>query len=436
MMACMMTLRLRWTRTLLSVKQLCAVVTLAFLATHAGGAEKLKLLLMASSGTQRTSWMQMVDAFEKANPHIQVESTVLEQEQYKRDFESIIRREAIDVAFWFAGERLRRIQQSGALDPIESGLAKEVGDVVFTRASWDSVRYGSQHFAWPLSYYAWGFLYSRYQFAKLGLRVPTQWRELLAISKRLHDAGVAPFAVGAGAGWPAAAWFDYLNLRMNGLEFHRRLLVGQESFFDRRVSQVLTEWKMLLSKGYFLNETIDKDWDSVLPYLYRQKTGMVLLGGFAVGKIPTIGPGGLDLRSDIDFFPFPQVAKSVGRFEDAPLDVLVLPAKGKNRPAALQFLRFVATSGQLSSFNGASGMLAPLSGSMREGARTMRSAKDALDRADGLAFFFDRDARTEAVPAALDAFRRFLIPPHNVPELQAALERAMQNAKADSPSFR
>lgn len=426
----MITVGLRWPRSRVFSKQCVAALVLGLFAFSTGATQPLRLLLMASSGAQRTAWVQLVDAFAKAHPDIRVESTVLEQEQYKRDFESTIRSDAIDVAFWFAGERLRQVAQSGVLDTIDRSLSKELGPAAFTRASWDAVRFESDHFAWPLSYYGWGFFYSRSLFSQLGLRVPTQWNEFLEVSKRLHAAGIAPFAVGAGARWPAAAWFDYLNLRMNGLEFHRRLLAGQESFHDPRVEQVLMQWKRLLTARYFLTDTVEKEWDSVLPYLYRQKVGMVLLGGFAAGKIPATGPGGRDLRADIDFFPFPQMVRSIGKFEDAPLDVLVLPTKGKNRPAALAFLRYVATSGQLAVFNGATGMLAPLVGAKTDGSRVSQSAKAILDRADGLSFFFDRDARIEAVPAALDAFKRFLTPPHDVLALQDALSQAMKNAQA------
>ena len=30
--------------------------------------------------------------------------------------------------------------------------------------------------------------------------------------------------------WVASGWFDYLNLRINGAEFHRDLLAGKHSF--------------------------------------------------------------------------------------------------------------------------------------------------------------------------------------------------------------
>ena len=46
--------------------------------------------------------------------------------------------------------------------------------------------------------------------------------------------------------WVASGWFDYLNLRINGADYHRALLAGQRSFTDPEVVAVLQEYARLI----------------------------------------------------------------------------------------------------------------------------------------------------------------------------------------------
>lgn len=382
----------------------------------------LNLYFMISSGAQRDAWTSLVQAFEQQHPDIRVETRVFEQEQYKREFEQRLRREPVDVAFWFAGERLRSMVDAGVLAPLDTQFVAQTAKDAFTRASIDSTRVDTRHYALPFSYYAWGLFYSKSLFAQWGLKPPTTWTEFLALNNTLQSHGVTPLAVGAKAGWPAAAWFDYLNMRFNGLEFHQRLLRGQESFGDKRVTQVLQAWRQLLVSKYFLPDTMGQDWDSVLPYLYRQQVGMALLGGSAIAKLPNTGIGGRIPSEDIGFFPFPLLTPKSPRYEDAPLDVLVLPASGTNRAEAHAFLRFLATTEHLNLYNQAARKLSPRNDFATDWHPINNASKQLLDRADGIAFFFDRNAHAALVPVALDAFQQFMRPPHDVAALQKALQ--------------
>ena len=46
--------------------------------------------------------------------------------------------------------------------------------------------------------------------------------------------------------WVASAWFDYLNIRINGAPFHRQLLAGEGRFDDPKVKAVFTKWREVL----------------------------------------------------------------------------------------------------------------------------------------------------------------------------------------------
>ncbi len=371
--------------------------------------ETLVLHFMVSSGSQRTAWVELVQRFSAAHPDIRVVHKEFAQEEYKRQFERYLTEDKVDIAFWFAGERMRSLVHKRLLAPIDPEFVKTTASKAVARAPLMGGVVDGQQYAFPVTYYPWGFFYRKSTFARLGLTPPQDWSAFLAACEALKAAGIAPTAVGAAAGWPAAAWFDYLNLRSNGLEFHQKLLRGELEFTDPRARQVLELWKSLLDRGYFLNKTLGTEWDSVLPFLYREQVGMVLLGGFAGAKFV-----GSPFASDIGFFAFPRINAKIPTAEDAPLDVLVLPASGQNRANAHRFLTYLATEPALNRFNDAVATISPLAQGQSSTDPLFRSSKAVLDAATGLGFYFDRDATSDLIQPAFGAFKNFLQPPHDV----------------------
>lgn len=371
---------------------------------------------MVSSGNQRTFWdTEVIQKFKAANPDVQVTQRVSGQEAYKAGFSQMLQNEAVDVAFWFAGERLSQGVDSQLLRPLDDPDVKTAVIRNFVESTVAATSTRSKIYALPLSYYAWGFYYRKSLFLQLGLQPPATWADFLDVGQKLKAAGVAPTAVGAAEGWPAAAWFDYLNLRINGLDFHRKLLAGEARFSDPKVREVLLQWKRLQELEFFRRDTLDQTWDSPLPYLYRNLVGMVLMGGFASAKFPP------QLADDMGFFPFPTVA-NVPRYEDAPLDVLVLPKTGKNTKAAHRFLVFLATSSALNHYNMRVNQLSPLK-TFQASARNAGEVA-ALRSAKAIAFFFDRDAKPQLVQPAFAAFKQFMTPPFDVDRAIMALDQA------------
>ncbi len=378
--------------------------------------QRLVVNFMLSSGPQRTEWNNLLKAFKAAHPEIDVQQYSAPQEPYKKRFYDSVKK-PVDVALWFAGAQLTKAHDLKLLRPLDVHAAALVSRS-FTPATLKAVRYGGQYYAVPLSYYQWGFFYKKSTFAKLGLTVPSNWQEFQAVAEALKAANITPTQVGAKTGWPAMAWFDYLNLRINGLDFHRELLSGAVPFTDPRVVKVFDVWKELLVRGYFDGRSTTLEWDEVLPYLYRDVVGMTLMGAFAATKFPR------SIAKDIGFFPFPQMATPPTRFEDAPLDVLVFPASGENPGATDKFVRFLAENDALNQFNEATQLISPRLGAPPGKSASLMEGKKLLDHAAGISFFFDRDAAPRLVEAANKAFAEFMTPPHDIAKAIMALETA------------
>jgi multiple sugar transport system substrate-binding protein len=320
-----------------------------------------------------------------------------------------------DVVFWNASQRLFLFAEKDAVHPITKLWADEKLDANFSHVK-SAVTWKNGVYALPVSYYHWGLFYKKSLIEKFG-GVPADWDAFLAQCKKLQDAKITPIGLGAKNNWPVAAWFDYLNLRINGLPFHQQLLAGSISFRDPRVQRVFTEWKRLIEPQFFNADYAKIDWNDVLPFFYRNEIAYTLIGNFVSTTIPP------QMGSDIGFMPFPTMNASVPRYEEAPMDVILIPKKAKHIKDAEAFVKFMARADVQSQFNESLGFLPPnKSGSTGQSAHIKEGAA-LLKQAKGVAQYFDRDTvpafEAKAVPI-LVAF----VGSGNVAEVTAKLEQA------------
>jgi multiple sugar transport system substrate-binding protein len=370
----------------------------------------LNLRLMVSGGEQRLIYQELIERFRSEHPHIEVRHQEHEQEAYKANIESWLRQTggAPDVMFYFAGHLMADFYRKGLVRPITGLWQSQQWDQSFPESISNIVEYNGQPMGLPISYYHWGIYYRKSLFERLGLSEPETWDELLAVGEALKAEGITPIALGSKARWPAAAWFDYLNLRINGLEFHKNLLAGREDFDDDRVRQVFAAWLDLVERGFFLRGHSQMSWRSALPYLYQNQAGMMLMGGFVVPQFPS------QVIDDIGLFPFPVIHPDHPIAEEAPTDLLFIPSRARNVREAETFLRFVARPEIQSWFNGKLGTIAPNRQSPGPEGRLAAEGQTILKRASGYSQFFDREMPRSVSTPAMDAFVHFLNGEHTV----------------------
>ncbi len=385
--------------------------------TSSDGRRVLVMNSNASDLAPREAWEEIVRRFEQENPDIDVQVTTFAHEAYKTNIRNFLSSEAPDVTMWSAGNRMKFF--------VDQGLFEDVSDVWaendFTTqlaSSLKSLTIDGKQYGVPSSYYQWGIYYRSDIFEQYGIAVPTTWDEFLAACATLKKNGITPITIGTKYLWTAAGWFDYLNLRINGYDFHIGLMDGKISYEDARLDAVFDTWGELVKKGYFLENHATYSWQEAQAPLINGKAAMYLIGNFIVPDLETAG-----IKDVSGYFQFPIIDASVGVFEDAPVDTIHIPSRAKNKEDAKKFLAFVGRADNAKFIAETSGSLSPNATSAEPTDRFLKQGFAVLSSAEGLAQFYDRDTTPEMAKKGMEGFQRFMVRPDEEAEIRAIIEK-------------
>jgi len=289
--------------------------------------------LAADSG-DAVALQAVVDAF-NAQGGGQVEINTVPNETFRDQLPSYLTSSnPPDVLTLFGGSLTRELADEGLLLDLSDVWEDAEFSDGLRALSTDSA--GNQVFI-PTSYYWLGVYYKKSVWEAAGAEVPETWDEFLTAADTLEADGVVPIGIALGdAPWLASAWFDYLNLRVNGADFHLDVLAGDESFDDPRVEAVFEKWNDILP--YFDPEAPGIAFGQAATDLTQGRTGMFLAGSWLAFSLP---PESLD---EYDFFQFPIIDDSVPLAEEGPTDGFVGAANTDQPNLTKEFLTYLASA--------------------------------------------------------------------------------------------
>jgi multiple sugar transport system substrate-binding protein len=396
---------------------LAGIACLAMTAATYADAATLRVTVSAR-GSQRAVWQSAFDQFEKANPDVDLKVTYVGEEAYKVQMSGWLATDPPDVLSWHNGERMAYFAKRGLLDDLSADWQKDGWNQTYAAVKPPSTYAGKQYAA-PLGYDSYGFFYRKDLFEKAGITSePKTWDDFLADCKKLKEAGIAPIAVPAKDSWTLAAWFDYLDLRINGYAFHEQLMAGDIAYTDPRVRKVYATWKTLIDDKYFVDNALSYDVDSVSPLLVNGQAAMMLMGTFFSAGLPEA------TRDKMSYFRFPVIDSAVPMAEDGPVNILMIPAKAANKKDAHRLLAFIAQPevngelakgwGQLPSNNKAPEPQDPIS---KIGFQILSSTPG------GVAQFYDRDMTKEMADEGMKGMQQFYSDPSQIDSILNRLEQ-------------
>ena len=397
---------------------ICLALNLA-VCSAALGAGDLTINSMHSDPTARKALDAVVEKFKQEHKDINVKLNIIDHESYKVQIRTWLPNNPPDVATWFAGNRANFFVDKKLVEPIDD-IWKPV-DSQFSEGAKKSVTFNGRQYLMPTNYYHWGFFYRKDLFEMAGIKTPPQnWKEFTGAVEKLKAQKLTPIAIGTKQAWPAAAWFDFFNMRVNGYDFHMKLLNGNSEYTAPQVKKAMGYWADLVKAGAFPENAPALTWQEASALLWQGKSAMYLMGNFMSTEIPA------DMKGKIGFFGFPTIVEGVPLAQVAPTDVYFIPSRAKNKANGKLFLAYLAKPETQTLYNKLTGLLPPNKEAKIDPSNEfMKSGKDLLDSAKGLSQFFDRDADPEVAKVGMDGFVEFM---HSPEKLDAVLQK-IENAR-------
>lgn len=364
----------------------------------------------------------LVEIFNEQNPDTPLDHSTVVHEDFKQAIRAyLVADPAPDVMTWFAGNRARFF--------IDKGLILDISDV-WEDEGWNedypkgfnamSSVDGKQYFV-PSSWYWWAVFYRKSIFEEHGITPPETWDELLTVCDTLDGAGVIPITIGTKFRWTAAAWFDYLNMRVNGPQFHLDLMLGKESYEDPRVKAVFEKWNELFEHNCFIEDAAAYSWQEAVDPLNQGDAAMYLMGQFIMDSVAE------DVQDDMDFFQFPIIDPDMPIGEDAPTDGYFMSVNAQNVDGGKEFLKFLGGVESQTLLVEEMGRL-PVHTGVDRGLFNPMQVKglEMIETADLVVQFYDRDTTPEMADVGMNGFMAYWDDPTAIDDILAELEAARQ----------
>ncbi len=382
-------------------------------SAFAGG--KLVIASNASDAAPKKAFEDIVAKFQAANPDIEVVLNTTEHEAFKTAIRTILAADkGPDVATWFAGNRMAGFVADGLFADISDVWASE-GWNSSMASTMPSVTFNGKQYAVPYSYYQWGIYYRKDIYEANGISIPKTYDEFLDNCKKLKAKGIASVAIGTKYLWTAAGWFDYINMRTNGLDYHINLMLGKTKYTDQGVVNTFKNWARAIDAGCFMDDHQNYSWQEAQPPLINGEAASYLIGNFIVNNLPE------ETQAQLDFYQFPPIDPSLELGEDAPTEIIFMPANAQNVENGKKFMAFFAQPENLTAMNNVLGQLSTHSGSTAPSDRFQKAGAEMLSKSK-TAQFFDRDTTPEMAKAAMQLMVDFMLEPENMMEILEEIE--------------
>ncbi|MDW3181901.1 MULTISPECIES: ABC transporter substrate-binding protein [unclassified Roseobacter] len=385
----------------------------------------LKIFLDTSNPAPRATMEAMIADFQALHPDLAIETTIIDRDAYKTQIRNFLTADSPDVATWYAANRMTPFVNAGLFEDV-SDLWEEPEIAEALASTKGAMTIDGKQWGVAYTYYQWGVYYRKDIYDELGLSEPANFDEMKSNCQTILDSGRKCYTIGTKFLWTAGGWFDYLNMRTHGFDFHMELAQGQVKWTDDRVKQTFANWRELIDMGAFVDNHQNYSWQESLPFLVNGEAAAILKGNFAVAPLREAG---LD-DSKLDFYQFPEITPGIELAEDAPTDTFHIPANASNKEAAREFLRHVVSASVQTEINNGEnlGQLPVNSKSAVDDDKFLNEGFAMLSENSpgGVAQFFDRDFPAEMANEAMQGLQEFMVFPDNLDDILKRLDKVQE----------
>lgn len=380
-------------------------------------AQSRELVIISNRGNagQRQALEAIAQAFGKASG-VKVSVNNMDHEAHKTAIRNYLVASPPDINFWFSGARMRGF--------VERGLFADITDLVEAQGwadvvpSLSATTIDGRQYGLPTAGLVWGMWYCQDVFDEHGLTAPKTLEDFYAYASAARNAGLVPVSIGTKEMWPAAGWFDHMNLRTNGLEHHMDLMRGKIAYTDASLTRPMELWADMIAADVFSPNATSYAWEQAAAALLQKKAGMMNLGGFISYAFPE------EQRSQLRFAPFPIIDPNLGCYEDFSADSIHIPAKAPHPEVAREFLTYFYQADNLRTYLEPEGNVPARSDIDMSDNPVVAEAQKGLIGVDGTAQYYDRDTDPDVAQAGLKGFQEFTARPERAERILQDIERA------------
>ena len=380
------------------------------------GSKEVTVGSNASDTLPKQAYEQVFANFQKASGITPKVNTV-DHNTYQEQINNYLQGRPDDMFMWFAGYRMQFFAQRGLASPVTDVWQKVGGNFTEALKQASTGLDGQQYFI-PFYYYPWAVFYRKSVFEEKGYQPATTLDELVALAKQMQGDKLTPIAFADKDGWPAMGTFDYLNMRINGYDFHISLMGGNESWTDPKVARVFDTWRELLP--YHQQGSLGRTWQEAGQALQQKKAGMYLLGMFVGQQFPEAD------RDDLDFFAFPEIDPAIGTDSvEAPIDGFMLAKSPREEANAKQLLEYLAGTEAVSTYlkSDPNNIAANTKADTSSYNALQKKAVELIGSAAHISQFLDRDTRPDfASTVMIPSLQEFIRNPNDVAGLTKKIE--------------
>lgn len=344
------------------------------------------------------------EATSKTNVKIAVNTT--DHNTFQNNISNYLQGTPNDLATWFAGYRLQFFAAQGLLEPIDD-VWDSIGGNFNDAAKSLSKGVDGKYYLVPLYNYPWVVFYNKSVFTKHSYQIPKTWDDFIALAKQMQKDKLVPLAFAEKDGWPALGTFDIINLRVNGYDYHIKLMKHEVPWTDKGVTAVFDHWRELMP--YLQQGANGRLWQDAAKTLENKQAGMMFQGSNQVAANYAASNLG-----DLDFFHYPEINSQWGQdYMDAPTDGFMLPKKAKNKDAAKEVLKYIGTKEAEANFlktdhwdvGIANGLIAPTYNDIQ------KKSVQAIGQMKAVSQFMDRDTVPDMATAMIKLIQQFIDSP-------------------------
>jgi raffinose/stachyose/melibiose transport system substrate-binding protein len=286
-------------------------------AKASGLTGKISWWHISTADPGKATWQAMADAYMKANPGVQIDITILENDAFKTKLTTVMQSgNPPDLFQSWGGGVMAEYAQAGLIKDLTGDLKGAWGDS-FNKAPLDVYSYNGKYYGVPWDMGAVGFWYNKALFTKAGISAPpTTWTELLNDVKKLQAAGITPIALGEKDKWPGHFWWVYLATRLGGKAAFDKAYSRTGSFADPSYVQAGQKLKELIDLKPFPQGYLGLAYTDESALMGDGKAAMELMGQWEPGAQKDGSTNKQGIGDNLGFFPFPAVEGGAGNKDD------------------------------------------------------------------------------------------------------------------------